>query len=104
MESTKDEQFCSFVHVILMEKRCKVMKVNKKIKLEDLTQWINDNKVDVERTIIRNRPPEKLLRTRKRDEDEQKIMDNLCIKKWEEAERSGKIKYLSKRKWYYEFD
>jgi len=75
-----------------------------KIHINDLDQWINEKKSKVERHMIKSRSSEKLIRTRERDKDEQKIMDRLCMKKWKKAEQEGKIKYLSKRKWYYDVD
>ncbi|UJL46448.1 hypothetical protein KFZ58_00220 [Virgibacillus sp. NKC19-16] len=76
----------------------------KKVNINDLNQWINKRKPEVERSIIRNRDSERLIRTRERDKDEQKIIDKLCIERWKKAEQEGKIKYLSKRKWFYDFD
>ncbi|MBP1971728.1 hypothetical protein J2Z83_003883 [Virgibacillus natechei] len=58
----------------------------KKINLNDLIEWIDTIKPEAERTVIRNQPSERLLRTRVRDEEEQKIIDILCIKCWERAE------------------
>jgi len=43
-------------------------------------------------------------RRRLRDKGEQNILDLLCIKKWQNALARGKVKKLSRRKWYYEFD
>jgi len=43
-------------------------------------------------------------RRRPRDKEEQKVLDHLCKKKWEAALTRGKVKKLSRRKWYYEFD
>lgn len=75
----------------------------KKVNLTDLTEWIEQRKPEVEQTMIRNQPVGKRIRTRVRDEDEQRILDILCIRKWEKAEQEGKIKYLSNRKWYYDY-
>ena len=43
-------------------------------------------------------------RRRPRDKEEQKVLDHLCKKNWESALARGKVKKLSRRKWYYEFD
>ncbi|MEQ6388943.1 hypothetical protein RZN22_06405 [Bacillaceae bacterium S4-13-58] len=75
-----------------------------KINFNDLNQWIDNNQREVERQIISERTTKRRIRTRQRDPDEQKILNNLCIEKWKKAEQEGKIKYLSKRKWYYEVD
>lgn len=76
----------------------------KKINIKELNQWIERQKPDVERKMIRGQKSEKLVRTRERDIDEQKILDRLCLERWKKAEREGKIKYISERKWRYEFD
>lgn len=76
----------------------------KKINMKDLNDWIYTSKPEVERTMLRNQTSEKLIRTRERDIDEQKIIDKLCIVRWRRAEQDGKIKYHTKRKWFYDFD
>ncbi|MGM8366629.1 hypothetical protein ACLIBG_14325 [Virgibacillus sp. W0181] len=75
-----------------------------RLNINQLNKWIDSQKSDVERTIIRNRKDEKIVRMRERDKDEQIILDKLCIKRWKEAEKEGKIKYITDRKWYYDFD
>lgn len=72
--------------------------------MNDLNRWIDEKKPEVEQMIRRNRKVEVQVRTRVRDKDEQKIIDKLCIEKWKKAEDDGKVKYLSKRKWFYDFD
>lgn len=72
--------------------------------MNDLKSWIDEKKPEVEQIITRNRKPEVRVRRRERDRDEQKIIDTLCILKWKKAEKEGKIKYLSKREWFYDFD
>lgn len=76
----------------------------KKMRIEELNTWIADRKADVERQILKNRSQERITCQKKRDPDEVKILDKLCIERWKKAEREGKIKYISDRKWYYEFD
>lgn len=76
----------------------------RKMDFSELNKQIFEKKSDVERTILRSKSPNRILRTRPRDKDEAKILDELCIRRWKKAEESGKIKYLSKRAWYYEFD
>jgi hypothetical protein len=76
----------------------------KKVNIHDLNKHIDNNKSEVERMIIRDRENTPIVRTRKRDVDEQKVLDKLCIKRWEDAEREGKVKYITERKWYYAFD
>ncbi|WP_106497999.1 hypothetical protein [Lentibacillus sp. Marseille-P4043] len=75
-----------------------------RINIKDLNQWIDEEKTEVEQLIVRNRSSEKRMRTRERDKEEQMIIDKLCKERWKKAEQEGKIKYLSKRKWFYDFD
>ena len=75
-----------------------------KLKINALNNFIESRKSDVERIIARDRKSERIVRMRERDIDEQKILDILCIKRWEKAEKDGKVKYTTERKWYYEFD
>jgi hypothetical protein len=76
----------------------------KKMDFSELSEWILEKKSDVERDILRTKGEERNIRTRVRDENEVKILDDLCRKRWKKAEMEGKVKYLSKRVWYYEFD
>lgn len=76
----------------------------RKINISELNKQIFDKKNDVERTLLRAKSPDRLLRKRSRDQEEAKILDELCIRRWKKAEAEGKIKYLSERVWYYEFD
>ncbi|MEW9050091.1 MAG: hypothetical protein AB2392_02970 [Neobacillus sp.] len=76
----------------------------RKMEFSELNKQIYEKKSEVERSMLRNKPLERMVRTRTRDNDEAKILDELCIKRWKKAEEEGKIKYLSKRVWYYEFD
>lgn len=76
----------------------------RKIHLDDLTKEINDKKATVEQEVLRTLPNGRRVRTRERDPEEQRILDQLCIQRWKQAERDGKIKYLSDRKWYYDYD
>ncbi|WP_255259781.1 hypothetical protein [Lentibacillus sp. CBA3610] len=72
--------------------------------MNDLNQWITEQKPKAEQQIVRNRNSAKIIRTRQRDKEEEVILDKLCMEKWKRAEQEGKIKYLSKRKWFYDFD
>lgn len=77
----------------------------RKINMNDLNRWINEQKPEVEQRMVRNRrKSNKIVRTRARDKEEQAILDKLCMAKWKKAEQEGKVKYLSRRKWYYDFD
>jgi hypothetical protein len=76
----------------------------KEMDFSELSEWILEKKSDVERDILQTKEKERNIRTRARDENETKILDDLCRKRWKKAEAEGKVKYLSKRVWYYEFD
>jgi len=76
----------------------------KKLNINDLNNFIEAQKSNVERIIARDRKGERVVRMRERDIDEQKILDIICKKRWEKAEEDGKVKYITERKWYYEFD
>ena len=43
-------------------------------------------------------------RRRPRNKEEQALLDLICIKKWKKDIARGKVKKISRRKWYYEFD
>lgn len=53
-----------------------------KLNINDLNNFIESKKSDVERIIARDRKSERIVRMRERDIDEQKILDILCIKRW----------------------
>ncbi|PWA10020.1 hypothetical protein DCC39_12085 [Pueribacillus theae] len=76
----------------------------KKIDFSDLNNWIDRKKNETDRAILKSKSKKRSIRTRPRHPDEIKILDELCIKRWKKAEQEGKIKYLSKRVWYYELD
>jgi hypothetical protein len=69
---------------------------------EDLQRAIAENKPHVDRLLLQSKSAIRPIRTRPRDPDEIKVLDRLCVLKWEAAEKSGKVKYLSKNEWYYE--
>ena len=56
---------------------------------EQLAKEIDTNKSLAEQKILNNKSPERLVRRRVRDKQEQKILDNLCIMKWKDAEERG---------------
>jgi len=76
----------------------------KKLNINELNKWIDSEKSEVERIIIRDRENEQIVRMRERDKDEQIILDKICLKRWQDAEKEGKIRYITDRKWYYDFD
>ncbi len=72
-------------------------------KSSELDEKINKKRPEVDRFLLRSRQG-KIMRRRPRDKEEQNVLDLLCKKKWEDDLARGKIKILSRRKWYYEFD
>jgi hypothetical protein len=76
----------------------------KKVNFSELNRRIVEKKSAVDRDILRTKGKERLIRTRQRDQEENKVLDQLCILHWKKAEEEGKVKYLKKRVWYYEFD
>lgn len=64
----------------------------KEMRFEQMNQLIDQKKSEVERTIMRDREEGRVLRTRPRDPDEVKILDQIAILKWKKAEAEGKIK------------
>lgn len=75
----------------------------RRIDYSKLNDQIDKKKSDVERTILRTKSPDRLVRTRPRDKDEVKVLDELCIRRWKKAEEEGKVKYINEQVWYYEF-
>lgn len=67
-----------------------------------LEKEIFKKKSEVEKVILSDKKSERSVRRKPRDEDERAILDQICINKWKEAERAGKIKYINKNEWYYE--
>ena len=47
---------------------------------------------------------ERVVRRRPRDKSEQDLLDKICKEAWNKALLKGKVKILSKKEWYYEFD
>ncbi|MDN5362462.1 MAG: hypothetical protein PWP70_1509 [Moorella sp. (in: firmicutes)] len=72
-------------------------------KAVDIEKQIAAQMPEINRRIIRSRS-ERVTRRRPRDPEEQEILDRLCIYKWQRSVADGKVKILSKREWYYEFD
>ncbi|WP_407272682.1 hypothetical protein [Radiobacillus sp. PE A8.2] len=76
----------------------------RKMDFSDLNKDIFEKLPTVERSILRMKESQRNIRTRARDENEIKVLDQLCLKRWKKAEQEGKVKYLSERVWYYEVD
>ncbi len=73
----------------------------KEMSFQELTNIISFKKEQIDRDLLR-RKSERNVRRRPRDPDEMKALDKLCMERWQEALRTGKVKYISKREWYYE--
>jgi len=72
---------------------------------EDLERTIALGRREVDREMLRRREcREKPYRRKPRDEEERRILTIIAKKKWERAEKEGKIAYLSPTEWYYELD
>ncbi|MDN5347414.1 MAG: hypothetical protein PWP65_978 [Clostridia bacterium] len=72
-------------------------------KAVEIEKEITAKMPEINRSIIRSRK-ERVIRRRPRDPEEQKILDRICIYKWQKALAEGKVKILNNREWYYEFD
>lgn len=73
--------------------------------LDDLELQIASVRRKVERGLLRRRQErEKPYRRKPRDKEERRILTVIAKKKWEQAEREGKIIYFSPREWYYELE
>lgn len=75
----------------------------RKWKEEELAKKIAEKLPEVNRAIITSRQG-RALRTRPRDPEEQKLLDELCIRNWNRLVAAGKIKKLGPRKWYMDFE
>jgi len=74
----------------------------KQVDFRLLEELIRNRKDDVELRLLAEITGRRSVRTRPRDPEEQVILDQIAIQKWREAERAGKIKYISKTEWHYE--
>lgn len=72
--------------------------------LLELEKDITRKKPEIDRELLSRRKDMRYSRRRPRSIGEQRVLDLLCINKWKKAEQEGKVKYLSAREWYYEFD
>lgn len=70
---------------------------------DELKRDIDTRKTMTDHILLSNKTMERPVRRRARDEAERDILDFLCVKKWKDAENNGKIKYIHKNEWYYEY-
>ena len=80
--------------LVLIMRELKMDDINKRIRERSSRAYLDMLKKDRKR-VVRRRP---------RDKSEQDILDKICIETWNQALIKGKVKILSKREWYYEFD
>lgn len=73
------------------------------LNFDELRRDIHSRKREVERKIWMKKPKERLIRTRQRTDHEIKALDEICLRKWGNAEKSGKVKYISEREWFIGF-
>lgn len=71
--------------------------------VQDIEERIRKKMPAANRAIVKDRCG-KVVRRRPRDKGEQDILDLLCKQKWEEDLAKGRVKIISKREWYCEFD
>lgn len=71
------------------------------MKLEDLNNFIQSHKAEVEIKILQN-GRERAFRRVARDPEEITILNEICLLRWKKAEADGKIRYISKTQWYYD--
>ncbi len=69
----------------------------------DLQERIRERMPGVKRALLRARRG-RVVRRRPRDKEEQNILDLLCKRKWETDLARGRVRILSKREWYCEFN
>jgi len=70
-------------------------------KLEDLNSFIDSRKAEAEMKILRA-GRKRAYRRRPRDPEEIAVLNQICLLRWKKAEADGKIRYISKTKWYYD--
>ena len=68
-------------------------------KLEELTNFIESRKAEVEIKILQT-GRERSFRRRPRDPEEIEVLNQICLLRWKKAEAEGKIRYISKTQWY----
>ncbi len=84
----------SITGLVLIMRELSLKDINNRIREKAPRAYLDMLKKDRKR-VIRHRP---------RDKSEQDLLDKICIEAWNQALLKGKVKILSKREWYYEFD
>lgn len=71
------------------------------LQLDDLNSFIDSRKAEAEMKILRA-GRKRAYRRRPRDPEEIAVLNQICLLRWKKAEEEGKIRYISKTKWYYD--
>lgn len=69
----------------------------------ELEKKIRERTPEISRRLVAGRKG-RVVRRRPRDKHEQDVLDILCKKRWVDAMARGKVKIISKREWYCEYD
>jgi len=94
--------FLLTIMIISRKPRAKVTFM-RKVSLAEIDRVIKKNLPAANKIVFRARRI-RPIRRRSRDIEEQKVLDLLCINRWNKDLALGKVKIISKNKWYYEYD
>lgn len=75
----------------------------RELNIKDINSRIRENAPRVYLDMLQ-KGRERVLKRRPRDKAEQDLLDKICNEAWKQAVVEGKVKIISKREWYYEFD
>lgn len=75
----------------------------KKIKLTDLNNVIEKNRIMVNNKIAKLSSHERRKRYRARSKGEREALDQISIRKWNKAVERGQVRKISDRIWYYDY-
>ena len=77
--------------------------IMRELKMDDIDKRIRERSPRAYLDMLK-KGRERVVRRRPRDKSEQDLLDKICKEAWNQALIKGKVKILSKREWYYEFD
>ncbi len=77
--------------------------IMRELSMEDINNRIREKAPRAHLDMLK-KDRERVIRRRPRDKSEQDLLDKICKEAWAQAVLRGKVKILSKREWYYEFD
>ncbi len=75
----------------------------RELNIEDINRRIRENAPRAYLDMLQ-KGRERVIKRKPRDKEEQDLLDKICKEAWNQAVLKGKVKILSKREWYYEFD